>query len=189
MSKKIINTPITEKTDTEISKKANDSKQLTQLADKVIFTPSKTQQKVKARFWTRFTPGPFANPNKIPLALAQEVTGSASLKKWWDEPGFLEWFVNREEARERLEYLFMLALGTAEDLLTDEKAQASAKVNMIKVLAELANKFPSKTQEKYLDDDINKMDEAELKMYLEKKGIVIKQEQVLDVSSEEPKTK
>ena len=52
----------------------------------------------------------------------------------------------------------------------------------IKVVAELANKFPSKQVEKFADDEINKMDEKQLRVYLEKKGLVIREEKVIEAS-------
>jgi uncharacterized protein with HEPN domain len=118
------------------------------------------------------------------LQHALQVTGASSLKEWWGEAGFKEWFLNREEGREKLEYLFMRALDAAEDILNDPNAQASARVNMIKVIGELANKFPSKYQEKFSDEDINRMDEKQLRNYLEKRGVTIKEEKVIDILPE-----
>lgn len=169
----------------EITKviKESGKKTLPALADEVIFSPTPRQRQIKAKFWSRFQPGPFANPDNLSMADVQAVARCSSLKEWWPKPGFKEWFMNREEAREKLEYLFMKALSTAEDLLDDPAAQASAKVNMIKVISELANKFPSKFEQKFSDEAINKMDEKQLKHYLERKGVSIKEEQVIDVIS------
>ena len=160
----------------------SEEKSLSDLADKVIFTPTKRQRQVKAKFWSRFQPGPFANPDTLSMADVMAITRASSLKEWWSKDGFKEWFMNREEAREKLEYLFMKALDTAEDIMDDPAAQASAKVNAIKVVAELANKFPSKQVEKFADDEINKMDEKQLRVYLEKKGLVIREEKVIEAS-------
>lgn len=136
---------------------------------------------MKARFWAKFEPSPFADSSNISLRTAEQVTDCASMKKWWDDPGFKEWFSNKDDTREKLEYLFMLALDTAENILRDDKAQASAKVNMIKAIGELANKYPSKQVEKYRDDDINKMDENQLQEFLKRKGYNVRQEKVIDV--------
>lgn len=161
-----------------------DSKALAGLAEQVIFTPTPRQAKVKAQFWSRFQPGPFASPSSLTLPAIQEVVNVPSMKEWWHLDGFQAWFLNREEAREKLEYLFMKALETAEDILDNPEAQASAKVNMIKVIGELANKFPSRWQEKFADEDINRMSEAQLKAYLEKQGVIIQEERVLEIDSE-----
>jgi len=181
MGKKIINTEIN-----QTAKQAGE-KSLPKLADKVLFTPTSRQRKVKATFWSRFQPGPFASADSLSMTDVQGITKDPGLKEWWSKDGFREWFMNREEAREKLEYLFMKSLDVAEEIMDDPLAQASAKVNVIKVLAELANKFPSKQVEKYADDDINRMDEKQLRGYLERKGVTIKEEKVIDVSSSEEK--
>lgn len=172
MSKKVIKSVV----------KEAGEKNLPQLADKVIFSPTARQRQVKAKFWTRFQPGPFSQPGSLSMAEVQRITGASSLKEWWPKPGFQEWFMNREESREKLEYLFMKALDTAEELLDDPNAQASAKVNMIKVIAGLADKYPSKQQEKFSDDDINRMDEKQLKAYLESQGVTVTKEKVIDAA-------
>jgi chemotaxis regulatin CheY-phosphate phosphatase CheZ len=176
VSKKVIKTVIED----------SGSKNLPDLAGRVIYTPTPRQRQVKAKFWVQFVPGPFADPDNLSMAEVIRVTGTSSLKEWWPEAGFKEWFMNREEAREKLEYLFMKALNTAEDILDDPNAQANAKVQMIKVIGELANKFPNKQQERFVDEDINKMDEKQLKHYLEQRGVSVKQdtEQVIDVQPE-----
>jgi len=147
---------------------------ITELSETVIFQPNPAQKKLKAKFHSRYTPGPMHDITQLSLSEALEITGDSRLNKLWAQPGFKEWFTNRDENRERLEYLFTLALDTAEDLLSNESTQPSAKVNMIKVLAELANKFPNKyAQEKFVDDEINRMSELQLKAWLERRGVDI----------------
>ena len=82
MGKKPINTIV----------KQSGQKTLPALADKVIFTPTPRQKQVKARFWVRFQPGPFSNPESLTLAEIQRVTGVSGLKEWWPEPGFQDGF-------------------------------------------------------------------------------------------------
>lgn len=179
LSKKIINTP------------ANTAAaSLPKLAEQVLFTPSLRQKTVKARFWVRYVPSPFSpSLGELTISEVMQITKTASIKEWWSEPGFKEWFLNKDEGRERLEYLFMLALDTAEEILLSPETQASARVNMIKIIGELASKFPSRTTEKFSDEDINKMDEKQLRNYLEKRGVVIKQENVIDVTQAEDASK
>lgn len=179
MAKKMINSSIPEST--EIVKKG-----LGELADKALFSPSARQRQVKARFWARFQPSPFQSaPDKMSAAEIAKICDSAMIKDQWHLSGFKDWFLNKEEGRERLEYLFMKSLDTAEAILDDPAAQASAKVNLIKVLAELSNKFPSRYAEKFADDDIGKMSETQLRAYLEKKGINVSVSEVLELPSSE----
>ena len=157
---------------------------LPSLAADVVFMPTPRQIQVKAKFWSRYQPGPFSSPGGITGSVAMEVTGVRSVADWWGKAGFKEWFLNRDEAREKLEYLFHKALNTAEQILDDPLAQANAKVQMIKVVAELANKFPTKNLERFADDDINKMDEQQIMHFLEQRGVVIRKETVVDVNSD-----
>lgn len=140
----------------------------------VSFTPSADQRKMKARFWAKREASPFGTDiSKLgPEEIARQTRCSA-LVNWWKKPGFKDWFLNNNEHRERLEYLFDLALNAAEDILlnTDPKAQA-ARVNMVKTISELASKMPNKQQTVVLDRDIAKMDEHQLREYLSKHGVV-----------------
>lgn len=140
----------------------------------VSFAPSADQRKMKARFWAQVENSPFG-PNVAnlgPEEIARKTKCSA-LVNWWKRPGFKDWFLNNNEHRERLEYLFDLALNAAEDILlnTDPKAQA-ARVNMVKTISELASKMPNKQQTVVLDRDIAKMDESQLREYLSRHGVV-----------------
>jgi hypothetical protein len=176
MAKKTMNTSINQATD--VVKKG-----LTELTDKILFSPTARHKQLKARFWARYQPSPFLpSPDKMTALEISKICDSSTIRDSWYIDGFKEWFLNKEEARERLEYLFMKSLDTAEAILDDPAAQASAKVNLIKVLSELSNKFPSRYAEKFADDDIGKMTEQQLKAYLERKGINVSVSEVLEIS-------
>jgi hypothetical protein len=127
----------------------------------IVFLPTPNQRAIKARFWKRLD---HLAPKEITKALAVQIAGPG-ISRWWDSPGFREWFSNKEEAAERLEYLYMLALDTAEELLLNPDAQASAKVNLIKILAQLAGKEPQK-EVKFADEAIGKMSREQLEAYI-----------------------
>lgn len=143
-------------------------------AHELIFIPTPSQRQVKARLVVRLADNPMIELSAITLAEAQQLTGSSQLKDWWGKPGFREWFLDQNEYRQRLEYLFSLALDAAEEILlsTDIKVQG-ARVAMIKLLAELSNKTPKDAPVKYKDEAIGKMSQAELEAFLEKSGIAI----------------
>ncbi len=180
MSKKILNSlPVNSEPVTVVKSE----RKLNQLTEDILYRPSDADCKVKARFWSRFEPGPLLTYNNITPELVIKLTGVTSITQNWYKPGFKAWFLNKDEAREKLEYLFMKSLDAAEQIITNEELQPSARVNMIKIIAELAAKFPTKKEEKYADKDINDMNESELKAYLDRKGVVIKQEKILDISN------
>ena len=157
-------------------------KEISKLADTVIFSPSSSQAKVKARFWTRYQTGPLA-ASSLSITEIQRITGSSSIPKWWAEPGFPEWFLNKDEERERLRYLFNRGLDTMEEILCNPEANANAKANIIKMLAEMNGYLGKRPEEKFADEQINKMSENQLIAFLEKKGVRITQETVIDTEA------
>lgn len=155
-----------------------DLPKISKIADEIIFQPSPLQQTLKAQFWARASSNPFIDKTNLTLADVQEHVPDPKLKKYWSVPGFKEWFSNQDENRERLDYLWMVGLDAAEMILRDPAAQASAKVNLIKTLAEiqgLVSRGKNK-EEKFSDETVNKMSEAELKEWLKKKGVSVQAE-------------
>jgi hypothetical protein len=142
------------------------------LAEEVMFSPAPAQKRLKAKFWARYVPGPLTDIDSLSLEDVAEIVRDARIKTNWSISGFREWFLNRDENRERLEYIFTLGLDAAEEILTNPEANPASKVNMLKVIGELAAKFPNKwQQERFVDDEINKMSEFQLKAWLERRGI------------------
>lgn len=144
-------------------------------AEQILFQPSPLQQTLKAQFWARFQPGPFDDKQNITLPTIQEVVTDPRIRKYWALPGFKEWFSNQDENRERLEYLWMVGLDTAEGILRDPAAQPNAKVQLLKLLAEVTGRLTKggKTEDRFSDDAVNKMSETELKDWLKKKGVTV----------------
>jgi hypothetical protein len=162
-------------------------KEALQIIDKekgLTFKPTKGQRMLKTKFWNIVNTS-FAL-EKTPSQMSNEEIGhiveSTSFVKYCQEPGFKDWFMNTNNMQQKLEYLFDLALDSVEEVLlsTDVKL-GTAKVQILRVLAELGRKMPSKTEDKFADDDINRMSASELKKFLEKNGIEIKQETVVQL--------
>lgn len=168
-------------------------KEALQIIDKekgLTFNPTKSQRMLKAKFWnyvsTNFT------LNKKPSEMTNEDIGriveSSSFANYCAEPGFKDWFMNRHTAQQKLEYLFDLSMDAAEQvLLSDDPKTATAKVQLFRVIAELGRKMPSKSEEKFADEDINRMSPEELRSFLEKNGISVKQETTLTLPSDDSK--
>lgn len=163
------------KTTTYKASKAATSVLSEAVRDEVLFTPSKTQRRAKACFWVAWQDNPSVDIELITAQEAVHLSNSPAVNSWWSSPGFKEWFLNRDEHRQRLEYLYDLALDAAEEILlsTDPKTQ-SARVNVIKAVAELGSKFPkgqniSGEVQNWLSA-IGKMDSLQLKALFEKQG-------------------
>lgn len=110
----------------------------------LVFTPTPDMRKAKASFWSRFAEAPALDGGPVTLAAAQQVATDKRLTKWWSIPGFQDWFQNKEEFKERLEYLADIALDSLESVLTDPDANPSAKVASAKLVLEAASKMPKK---------------------------------------------
>lgn len=182
MAKKILNSTINESSENLPEKKQQEIKTLSK---QFIFEPTKAQAKLKAKFWTRFQPGPMQSSDNITLSVAMDVTSNTSLEKYWREPGFRDWFLNNQEERERLRYLFNKSLDAVENILDNPEANANAKANLVKLLAEMTGHLSKKPVEKFSDESINRMSEHELKTFLSKKGVRLVEEKVIDVSRRE----
>lgn len=113
----------------------------------LVFAPTPDMRRAKAAFWSRVADAPALDGGPVTLAAAQQVGSDKRLTKWWTLPGFQEWFQNKEEFRERMEYLADIALDALEQVLTDPDANPSAKVNSAKLVLEAASKMPRKEAE------------------------------------------
>lgn len=140
------------------------------IASELTYHPESSQRRAKSAFWARFSEAPLCEPEDISLAIALKFSGDNRVSRWWAQDGFKEWFKNRDEFRQRMEYLAQLALDCLEGILVDDGAQTSARVNAAKLIMEVARKTPSKaTQEKFLDAQIASMDKKEVDAYIQKR--------------------
>ena len=141
------------------------------MANELTYIPTPEQRKVKSSLWHRI--GEMAihvDPSEISLEFIQSIIIDDRIANWWEgEVGFKEWMRNKEEFRERIDYLSFLALDTLEMLLVDRTTNANAKVAAIKLLMEVGRKMPPKvTVEKFLDEKVSDMDKKELEEYIKK---------------------
>lgn len=134
-----------------------------------LFRPTPEQQQWKAKYWTTAL-----NADNSPdVADVVRVIGTQKIRNVWADPAFKDWFLNKDSYRWKLEYLFDKATYAMEEILdnNDPKAQ-SARVNVIKLISELASKMPKPAEkENDLAKQIGSMDSAQLELFLEKKGM------------------
>jgi len=136
------------------------------------FRPSPAQRQAKTRYWALVSEQAIADDQDgiDPYELGKTLQCSA-LPHWWENNHFRVWFSNRHEHLQRIEYLFDLALDAAEQILQNEDPKAqSARVTMIKILADLANK---RKAERIADASINQMTPEQLRAYIEKQAPVL----------------
>lgn len=164
----------------DVSRKSSngENSKIAQLVDDIVFKPTYEQVQVKAAFWAKFSANPLVDVNAIKLSHIERFVNDSRLKRWWALHGFREWFLNEEEFAQKALAIAHLALGAMEEILTNPDANPSARVNAAKLAIEVANKMPQRWQKTvYLDDQIHKMDRAQLESFLRSKGMA--QEKVL----------
>lgn len=144
------------------------------ILEEVVFIPTPAMRKAKAAFVAAAEDNPIllqtSSEGGTSLAAVQSVVGDSRLTKWWSTPGFRDWFNNKDEFRQRVEYLANLSLDTIEDILLDGDANPSSRMTAAKLMMEAANKLPKGGSEKYLDAQIAEMGKRELEAYLRRHG-------------------
>lgn len=133
-----------------------------------LFRPTPEMQQWKAKYWA----GALSVDGAVPsLSDVVRTVGTEKIRQHWGKQGFQEWFLNKESYRWKLEYLFDRATDAMEEILdnTDPKAQ-SARVNVIKLISELASKMPKPEEKDGLTKQIASMDRVQLDAFLESKG-------------------
>jgi hypothetical protein len=145
--------------------------------EELLYRPTDSDRRLKAKLLTSLEDNPLLDIDTITPHQVRHLIKSDAFSVKWTKPGFKEWLLNKQEHKEKLEYLFSLALGAAEEILlnTDPKAQ-SARVNMIKLVAELSRKMPSKDSDGTggLAKAITQMDKAQLELLLSKGGVDVR---------------
>jgi len=145
----------------------------------LIYIPTTQERKFKAKFWTRAAENPLINlhGNQVSLTSVKQMTGGgAQLDASWKKPGFQTWFLNADDGRAKLEYLFDLGLDAIEELLLNpEPKTASAKVNALKLLAELTGRYIKGKQGHIggLGEAIAGADKASLEALFQSAGLTI----------------
>jgi hypothetical protein len=141
------------------------------LVEELDFVASRSQQEAKAGFWAVAADSPMVDPADLTLAAVQQLCPDTRIKHWWSQPGFREWFCNKNEWRQRVEYLVNKGLDAIEDVLSDPDAAPSARVKAFEVLARLSDKEPARVKEvRFSDSFINNMSEAQLEEYVRRQS-------------------
>lgn len=145
----------------------NISKVLAAASQEVVFSPTPEMRRSKAAFWASLEGTPSGDlAENMTLAAASSLGADKKLSRWWAIPGFSDWWQNKEEFKQRLEYLAQLALDSLEGILMDPDANVTAKVNSAKLVLEAANKMPKKNTEENVESKLASMSRNELEEYV-----------------------
>jgi hypothetical protein len=135
-------------------------------SESIEFIPTDSMRKAKAAFWSSHSDNPTlqVSPDLNDENKATLASQAGMPKSWWKDTKFIDWFNNREEFKQRLDYLAQLALDSAEEILKSRDAAPQAKVAMAKLVLEANGK--ANGEEKFMDARIAEMDKAELEKFI-----------------------
>jgi hypothetical protein len=156
--------------------------------EKLVFAPTDDQRQVKAAFWAKVQDKPHVNVEELTLTAALYEVPDSRLREWWHLDGFKDWFTNKDEVRQRMEYLIALGLDAVEDiLLTRDPKIVGSQVKALELLCRLTNKEPAKVKEiKLIDKEVQDMSEAELEEFIKKNAKLLKEGEDKGPSLETP---
>lgn len=150
-----------------------------ELAEALVYVPSTVERKLKAKFWAKAQDNPLMSldGSSVTLALVKQTAGGGTtLDGCWKKPGFKDWFLNPDDGRAKLEYLFDLGLDAMEELLLSPDPKTSAaKVNALKLLSELTGRYIKGRQGQVggLGEAIASADKASLEALFQSAGLTV----------------
>lgn len=152
-----------------------------QVKDINVFSPAVEHRRAKSTFWSYFATSDELPPEDISLSIALKYSADRRVSQWWDLPGFQDWFSNKDEFRQRMEYLSNLALDRLEAILVDSKGQAASQVAAAKLIMEVSRKMPSKaSEEQFVDEKIHLMDKKQLEEYISRGMRLLPSPEIVD---------
>lgn len=137
-------------------KKSKPLKTLEALIPDVVFSPTPAQRKVKALFWIKLEAAPFVDRESLTRAHIEDVLGKSLPNDWWREPGFQDWFEEKEEFRVKAKAMASTLLDHAYDMATNPDMNASARVNAMKLILEASKQVQTK-EDSRLDNELEKL--------------------------------
>lgn len=135
----------------------------------VLMEPSESQLLAKSRFWRKMAENPLFDADKVTAAKVEQLTGSSQIKKWWGDPMFRDWFLDKDFVYHGLQMLAEKGIKALYEILDDPKTSAKEKgLAAIKAL-ELAGYKPAARREvKWADKGIGDMDANQLREFIAK---------------------
>lgn len=141
---------------------------VTRAVDVVAFQPSDAQRRAKSNFWSFFAAGNALPPTDVDLAMASKYAGDKRIEEWWKLDGFPSWFSNKDEFRQKVEFMADVVLDEFFSMIRNPGTQATAKVAAGKVILEAAKKLNQKapSEDAQVSEKIAKMSKEELEAYI-----------------------
>lgn len=123
-----------------LPKRSKEQKNFEQIAEDVVFHPTDAMREAKSAFWAVMN-DEVLPPHEITLALVKDTIQSTRIATWWNKPGFQAWFLNKEEYKQRLEYLMNIGMDALERVLRTSESD-TAIVSAMKLIIAANDKMP-----------------------------------------------
>ena len=95
--------------------------------DEVVFKPTREMRKARALFFAVAKSGKINTKQLTYDIIAAAIPSVRSLRQWWHNELFVEWFINARSYTERIDYLIDLQLDNLEDIITNREGEFTAR--------------------------------------------------------------
>lgn len=110
------------------------------------FVPTPEQQRVKSAFWVRWGDDPLVDPENLTAAEAARRSREPDVERWFRNEACRAWFLNRESAREGVEFLLDTWIEQAASKLTSQQLGDREFLALGKLLTDLSPRFSKQEQ-------------------------------------------
>lgn len=166
--------------------------EINKLLDTRFYTPTQAQAFLKAKVDEIFNNGStIYTRENITLDQLEAITGSRSLRKWSNEPGFIGWLLDQTDFKKRSTALADIAINKLAEILSADAdgtiVKTGDQVKAAQVAMIIADKMPQKRFVTVtLDKEINKLQGAEvdqklLEMKEKVKALSVEPSQIIDI--------
>lgn len=105
---------------------------------------------------------------EINATKASQYAQNTSIQKWWNIPGFQEWFLEKDWDRLTAMSTAHLALSQITRVLKDAGAAIPEKLAAAKVAREYYDRLVPQQEQKFQDEEIGQMDRSQLEQFIKK---------------------
>jgi hypothetical protein len=137
---------------------------------KGLFEPNQAQKMAKVKFWEEIKENAALKPEIMSVDQISDTAGAQRVKTWLKDPRFVAWFFNKNTVAHKIMAATEAAIDTLVKAMDNEdpKAQA-ARVKAAEIVLKFGGYEPAKRIEtEFLDSDVNKMDETQLREFIKR---------------------
>lgn len=134
------------------------------------FIPSNRQIRARTEFHVRNPQGSYS-PD-LTGRDAWEAGAPVAVIKWWDTPGFSDWFLAPQWEQEESHRLLMQSMRRVSEILRDSEDDKNV-IAAAREAREIYNKLHTSTAPKFADEEVAEMTRAQLEEYIRRKSLVI----------------